>query len=1420
MSCLNTIAAADARANFLRRGAAVALACWLVWCGTASGAPVTAGTATQAVRGWLRQDHQPLGAPLSGRIKGAKAVKNAAGETLYYVARLEPAGFVILSADDLAEPVIAFSASGSFDASPGSPLAAILNRDLPRRLERARTGAPRASALQARRKWRAFLAGSADPPPDAETNGSIVVASQIWVAPLVQTQWSQTVDASGQEACFNYFTPPYAAGSPSNYPCGCIATALAQELYYFQYPTSGVGTGVYIITNNGVPEGTSLLGGDGGGGPYQWSNMPLFPNLPATNQAMAIGCLTHDAGVAVNMSYTSNNSATTTHLVQKALTNTFQFENAAYCENDGMGLSGGDLLNMINPNLDARLPVILGVEYEGGHCLLCDGYGYSASTLFHHLNLGFGGHDDLWYALPEIDTSDDGAFTFVAACVYNIYTNGGGQIISGRVTDASGAPVAGATVTAIIMSGSYPSEFGAITDTNGIYALARLPGNSTYRLFASKAIAYSDAAYYSTGLSVYDVLPSGNVWGANMVLTPPLLAIPETGFAAIGPAGGPFSVTSQIYDLTNTSASPIGWALANTNAWLSVTASNGAVATNGMSILTIALNSNAYSLTNGTYTGSISITNLYYGFAQPLQFSLVVAPADYPMAVTGYNMDVVVENTAVGGNTSTYADAFDPACGYLSNALQIPVPVCFYEAGLLVTNDLQGGSVVPSGLPQNGLFTSLADNATTFQLGPYDSNNVLYLTSASNSGSLYFNTPQACKSLTVLAASAQGGGEGALVIQFADGTASSAIPFNAANYLTTNAPGSGAAITNFGLLVTGNYIDFGTVNALSYFPTLYQTPIDLQSNGYNAKLIDSVTFTMPGGAGATTNTVTGIFALSGTAAQYAGNYNLTVNASPAGGGTVGGGGPFAAGSTPTVTAAANAGYEFINWTLGGIVAGTSSNCAVALNGNETLVANFQPTCTLAVSASPAGGGTVSGGGTFLEGSILSVTATTNNGFEFIGWSGDATGTANPLGVLLNTNLNITANFATNGGNITVTVLTNGPGAVSPNLNGKVLTRGKTYSLTATAQKGEPVLFSNWTGSISTNKNPFTFKAESNLVLQANFVANPFLAVKGTYNGLFFDTNNGVTEQTAGMLRGLAIGQKGTYTGTLLINGAAHGISGKFNLAGQAANRIARPGNPGGPLTVALTLNWNQPLPQVTGAVTGTNGGTPWAASLLADRASNATASGQYTLLIPPNLIGTPTNSPGGYGYLLITNHAGAASIAGALADGTALSESVSVSADGYVPVYANLYGARGLLLGWINLEPTNTAGVGLTWFHPPTRSVACTNVFLNYVFGDELLFSPWTNAAGHFEGLTNLYLFDTIYAPEGEPVYPVEVSSSGTISGHLVSGSIVPKTGVFKVTIGSGRSTLTGHGAILLNAGYGGGYFLSKTIAGAVSLGP
>src|SRR5262249_17247896 len=100
-------------------------------------------------------------------------------------------------------------------------------------------------------------------------------------------------------------------------------------------------------------------------------------------------------------------------------------------------------------------------------------------------------------------------------------------------------------------------------------------------------------------------------------------------------------------------------------------------------------------------------------------------------------------------------------------------------------------------------------------------------------------------------------------------------------------------------------------------------------------------------------------------------YSVGVNASPSAGGTVSGGGTYAAGSSVTVTAGANRGYRFANWTANGSVVSTSASYTFSLNGNVALVANFTPfpvQYTVGVNPSPSAGGTVSGGGTYASGS--------------------------------------------------------------------------------------------------------------------------------------------------------------------------------------------------------------------------------------------------------------------------------------------------------------------------------------------------------------------------------------------------------------------------------------------------------------------
>ena len=209
-----------------------------------------------------------------------------------------------------------------------------------------------------------------------------------------------------------------------------------------------------------------------------------------------------------------------------ALTTTFMYSNAIYGVNSSQ-FFGPNLLAMVNANLDARLPVAFGIygrfgfaRFEG-HEILCDGYGYSLSTLYHHINMGWGGQDNAWYALPVIDTGDGNAYcTNITSCIYNIFTNGVGEIISGRVVDSNGTAIPGATVTAA--STSLMSDI-ATTDTNGIYALTCLPSASEFFLSVTKPGYPTNVANYATGTSA-DNGKSGNIWGANFSLGgPPLI---------------------------------------------------------------------------------------------------------------------------------------------------------------------------------------------------------------------------------------------------------------------------------------------------------------------------------------------------------------------------------------------------------------------------------------------------------------------------------------------------------------------------------------------------------------------------------------------------------------------------------------------------------------------------------------------------------------------------------------------------------------------------------------------------------------------------------------------------------------------------------------------------------------------------------
>ena len=98
---------------------------------------------------------------------------------------------------------------------------------------------------------------------------------------------------------------------------------------------------------------------------------------------------------------------------------------------------------------------------------------------------------------------------------------------------------------------------------------------------------------------------------------------PTNGFAASGPVGGPFSVTSQNYSLTNQSGSSLPWGIINTSSWLSASPSGGTLAGGAKTTMTVSLTAAANSLAAGIYTANVLVTNPT-GVAASLPFTINV----------------------------------------------------------------------------------------------------------------------------------------------------------------------------------------------------------------------------------------------------------------------------------------------------------------------------------------------------------------------------------------------------------------------------------------------------------------------------------------------------------------------------------------------------------------------------------------------------------------------------------------------------------------------------------------------------------------------------------------------------------------------------------------------------------------------------
>ena len=259
--------------------------------------------------------------------------------------------------------------------------------------------------------------------------------------------------------------------------------------------------------------------------------------------ARQIGQLLYACGVGVHMEWGASGSGSYTIDAAAALRNRFGYASAAALANDtSKGLASIDrdtLLRVVGSNLDYGLPVELGINDDtgrSGHAILCDGYGFvgegASATPYFHLNMGWEGQDDVWYALPSIKT-EGYDFTVVNTVVYNVFREAeggrdasGDDIVSGRVVDETGAPVSGAEVTVSALEGDFSATVA--TGANGVFA-ARVPGGASYEIegvsalshaFATNDVPHSASAEFAyKAAEVKTPGTAGNAWGVELVVS-------------------------------------------------------------------------------------------------------------------------------------------------------------------------------------------------------------------------------------------------------------------------------------------------------------------------------------------------------------------------------------------------------------------------------------------------------------------------------------------------------------------------------------------------------------------------------------------------------------------------------------------------------------------------------------------------------------------------------------------------------------------------------------------------------------------------------------------------------------------------------------------------------------------------------------
>lgn len=913
---------------------------------------------------------RPVDASKARRIAevymGAKGMKNPSALqditsqtpfTEFYLFASADGGFILVSADDCIIPVLGYSLQGRFETKEMPAHIMAWFERYENMIRRSRT-----------------LAAAEDLPPTAQwndlTNGTpqtpLLTTS---VAPMLTTTWDQA-------PYYNTLCPADANVHPyyqGHVVTGCVATATAQIMKFWNYPTTGYGSHSYVHPTYGT------LSANFGTTTYDWANMPnALTSASSATQVNTIATLMYHIGVADEMNYTVQSSGASNYQSfgsirassQNSLVAYFKYSpDMAFLVRDNMGDSLFSAA--LRAELDLNRPILFsGFDESAGHSFVLDGYDNTGNF---HINWGWGGSCDGYYQMGYLVPAqsgiggNNGSYNLSDVALIGIRPNtswGQGGTVTVATDGTPGCTVSGGgsytfgdTITPRVQS--VPSGYRFVQWSDGqpspIRQFIGTGGNFSYTAQFSQlhgdTLGYCGNMSVGTFGSVYD-----DTWSiklpASVLTSGHNLSAVQFYVAAAG------NYTISVYN-GSPSAATLAWqgttAVTDEDCWHTFNLPS-AVAIDGTSDLYI----------------SISCSNV-------------------PVAVTFGS-----------GNPDGYlwGSNFYAYNGYT-----------FMIRGIFSQNALPPNPVdqcVVSTFPYTETFEDGISTLNCWTILDADGDGFNWIYFSNGTESLGHS------SLAALGSASWDSDQGALTPDnwlFSPGYA---LPASQPMYLKWYAKGQ--AETDYAENYTV-YISTTGTNPAAFTTVLYSgtTTNQWQQQGVNLSAYAGDTVHI---AFRHHNTTDMFYLLiddveiSASAPQPT-QYTLTVTSNNPAWGTVSGGGTYNSGATAILTATPSTGYRFVRWNDNN----TQNPRTVTVTANATYTATFEAipptTYTITVLSNNDAWGTVSGGGTYNSGATATLTASPKNGYRFKQWNDG--NTQNPRTVTVTGNKTYIATFESNVG---------------------------------------------------------------------------------------------------------------------------------------------------------------------------------------------------------------------------------------------------------------------------------------------------------------------------------------------------------------------------------------------------------------------